>query len=110
METKIIKQIEKICKADVDIKATILLEFSKAHSKVLKKFEETRDTVELFNELKIDGVFDFDSMILEYWGFEDTDDAVSDIIQTYINSSREDRMDIMKKELIEIILETCDSN
>jgi hypothetical protein len=109
MEMKTIKQIEKICKADTDFIATILLEFSKALSNVYEKFEEDSELVGCMEKLGVSGVYNFSSMILEYWGFKSTDDAIGDIIDAYLDSNDENRMDNLKKGLIEIILETDES-
>jgi hypothetical protein len=105
MET--IKQVEKICKLDIDKTALVMLEFSEAYSKIINRFSEDSYEVEKYIEkLGVSGVFDFGSKILEYLGFKNTDDAVGDIIETYLDSNCENRMDTLKKELIEIILET----
>jgi hypothetical protein len=109
METEVIKQIEKICKADVDINAIILMEFTAAYSRVLDKFEENDDLIQKIHDLEIGGVFKFSTKLLEYWGFETTDDVVGDIIYECIDSTALDKMDIMKKELLEIILETYEN-
>ncbi|MGG3912413.1 hypothetical protein [Rossellomorea vietnamensis] len=109
MDLKTIKQIEKICKLDIDIKATIMFEFTKAYSNVVSKFmDDNLEVEQCIEELEVSGVFNIDSRILEYLGFNDTDDAVTFIIDNYLYSNNEDRMDTLKKELIEMVFEVDD--
>lgn len=107
MEMKTIEIINKVAKIDSELLPRILLGFYESTFSLYCSIEEEKETEweNIIRELGLKDSNFFVKQLLEYLGFPKDDEIADGYITDYVDSSELNRMEILKKELIEWAIE-----
>lgn len=108
MEMKTMEVINKIAKIDSDLLPRVLLRFYEATFSLYCSIEGETETEweSIMSELGLKDSEFFVEQLLEYLGFPKGDEIADGYITDYIDSTELNRIEILKKELIEWAIES----
>ncbi|MGG3926876.1 hypothetical protein ABET51_12835 [Metabacillus fastidiosus] len=105
MEQKTAEIINKICKLDSEVLPIVLMKHYEIKAWLYDKFDDVGDLERSLEELGLNKV-NYREKLLLYCGFPPDDEIADDFIYDYCFSEGTDRMDVLKKQLIEWAIET----
>lgn len=100
MELKTVEIINKICRLDSEVLPTVLLKQYETIVWLYSRFDNQEELNECLKSLGLIKFVDVNELLL-YLGFSNEDKIASDIICNYFSLEDENRMGILKKQLIE---------
>jgi hypothetical protein len=102
MEMKTVQIINNICQLDMDIQAIVLLKLNETISWLYDNIEDDRELEECLKRLvRKEESISYSRGILCYCGFSEEEDTAREYINKYNLSNEANRMDTLKKQLIE---------
>lgn len=107
LEMKTVETINKISRIDTELLPKMLLRFYEATFSLYCSIDcdEEREWNVLLNGLNLKDSTFFINRLLEHLGFPENDEIADGYISNYVDSTEPNRMNILKKELIEWAIE-----
>ncbi len=101
MEQKTAEMINNICKLDSEVLPVVLLKHYETIAWLSSRFaDDDRELEHCLESLGLNRV-EYKEKLMLYMGFEPDDDMAGDFIYDYCFSEGENRMGLLKKQLIE---------
>lgn len=100
MEQKTVEIINNICKLDSEVLPVVLLKHYETIVWLYRRFGNQEELEECFESLRLSKFTEVKELLL-YLGFSSEDKIADDIICNYFSLEDENRMGVLKKQLIE---------